>query len=92
MEASEGLSWVDDRVVAVLGSAQVGEVGMIRLVTIGGRTETFPSPADSVALSARNGVGSISVLTSDGALHVRVNTVWSTVAMGSAVTGFAFSG
>ncbi len=92
MGSSEEVVWVDDRVIAVLGAAEQGGTGTVRLVTIGGRTEAIASPTNAVGLAARNGVGSITAITRDGSLYLRVNTVWSPVVTGSSVTGFAFSG
>ena len=89
---SEGVAWVDDRVIAVLGTAEQGGTGTVRLVTIGGRTEVIASPLNAVDIAARNGVGSIITIARDGNLFVRANSVWSPVGTGSSVTAFAFSG
>ncbi|MBN2176663.1 MAG: hypothetical protein JW722_03295 [Demequinaceae bacterium] len=92
MGPSGHLSWIDEGTIAVLGSASAGEAGEIRLVTVGGRTEVIASPPDAVGMAARNGIGSIAVVTEDGSLYVRVSTQWSRVDIGASVEFLAFSG
>ena len=89
---SEAVAWVDDRVVAVLGSSADGQAGTVRMATVGGRTDVVATVPDAVGLAARTGVGSVALVAKDGSLYVRVNTVWSKVVTGATIAELAFSG
>lgn len=89
---SEGLIWVDERIVAVLGSTEGEEGSSISLVTLGGRTEEISALPDAVDVTARNGVASLVLITSDGSLYVRVNTQWSRVDPGALISSLAYCG
>lgn len=88
----EALSWVDNGTVAVLGSPSGDEAPSILLVAIGGRTQAIDALPGSVDLSARNGEGSLALVTNDGSLFVRVGIQWSEVEPEGAVLSLAFSG
>lgn len=89
---AEGLAWVDERIVAVLESAQGGEDPSISLITLGGRSERITALSGTTDIAARNGVSSLALVTSDGSLYVRLNTQWSQVEPGVTVSSLAFSG
>ena len=89
---SKGISWVDERIVAVLGVSRADESATIRLVTVGGRSESLVALPGTVDLTARNGIASIALVTEDGSLYVRLNTQWSQVASGSGIHSPAFGG
>jgi hypothetical protein len=89
---SAAIAWVGGQTVAVLGSSEPGETPTLDLVTVGGRTERISAVPDAIALAARSGIGSISLLTRDGSLYVRSSSGWERGAAVASFSSLAFSG
>ena len=84
--------WVDNYCVAVLGAADSGETPELTVVAIGGRSETLSAVAGAEQITARNGLGSMVVTTTDGQLYVRSSSGWVRIPATVDVDGVAFAG
>ncbi|WP_082099515.1 GerMN domain-containing protein [Demequina maris] len=82
--------WVDDLSVALLGSSSGAETAPLWIVSVGGRTTEDAAVSDAVAISARHGDRSITLVSKDGTVRERAGTGWSAVASG--VDDLAYAG
>ncbi|WP_062386525.1 LpqB family beta-propeller domain-containing protein [Demequina iriomotensis] len=82
--------WVDDLSVALLGSSAGEETAPLWVISVGGRTTQDAAVADAVAISARHGDRSITLVSEDGTVRERAGTGWSTIASG--VDDLAYAG
>ncbi|WP_082101353.1 LpqB family beta-propeller domain-containing protein [Demequina rhizosphaerae] len=82
--------WVDDSSVALLGSSSGDETAPLWIVAVGGRTTEDAAVSDAVAMSARHGDRSITLVSKDGTVRERAGTGWSAVASG--VDDLAYAG
>jgi hypothetical protein len=82
--------WVDDVSVALLGSSGGADSTPLWVVSVGGRTTQDAAVPDAIAISARHGDRSITLVSADGTVRERAGTGWSGV--GSGVSELAYAG
>ncbi|WP_062302753.1 LpqB family beta-propeller domain-containing protein [Demequina subtropica] len=82
--------WVDDLSIALLGAAEGSDSVPLWIVSVGGRTTEDLAVADAVAISARHGDRSITLVAADGTVRERAGTAWSTIASG--IDDLAYAG
>ncbi|MDN4478280.1 LpqB family beta-propeller domain-containing protein [Demequina sp. SYSU T00039] len=82
--------WVDDLTVGLLGTRSGDETVPLWLATVGGRTTEDSTVPDAVAISARHGDRSITLVSADGAVRERAGTGWAGIATG--IQDLAYAG
>ena len=83
---THNMTWVSEHQIALLSTASVGTAPEVHIVTLGGRVESLLAVTDSVQIAAHDGVGSLTLVTRTGSVHVRTVSGWSGVSIGDSQT------
>lgn len=84
------LAWVDSTTVAALGVSVDEGITPVWIVGVGGFTEAVSAATDTVAMTARSGLTSLTVVTGEAEALARSGTGWTPVVDG--VVELAYAG
>ena len=82
--------WVDDLTLGLLGEGTGADAVPLWIVAVGGRTTQDSTVPDAVAISARHGDRSITLVSEDGSVRERAGTGWAGISSG--VDELAYAG